>query len=145
MSAQLPKITVSTTKPCTRPKCDNDANSSCSRCGIAFYCSKDCQCCHWKIHKKTCAKLDRKSKQGTSTVIYTIGELLQNANLPATRIATLQAIICKICNKFAYGCTCIPNGSNRAQFMEFAADDILVMGSQEDFDNGTLYYTLTDN
>jgi hypothetical protein len=29
--------------------------------------------------------------------------------------------------------------------MEFAADDILVMGSQEDFDNGTLYYTLTDN
>ena len=34
--------------------CQRQANKTCSRCGIATYCSRDCQTTHWKVHKKTC-------------------------------------------------------------------------------------------
>jgi len=39
--------------------------SACSRCGLVFYCSKDCQRAHWKAnHKQHCiAKTDRKPQQ----------------------------------------------------------------------------------
>ena len=40
----------------------------CSRCQIAFYCTKDCQLAHWKTHKKHCTKPsfgDEEEKAGT--------------------------------------------------------------------------------
>ena len=34
--------------------------SSCSRCGLVKYCSRDCQRAHWKEHKPLCIpKADR--------------------------------------------------------------------------------------
>jgi hypothetical protein len=34
--------------------------SSCSRCGLVFYCGRDCQSAHWKKHKPLCIlKADR--------------------------------------------------------------------------------------
>ena len=29
---------------------------ACSRCQEVYYCSRDHQTAHWKIHKKTCGK-----------------------------------------------------------------------------------------
>ncbi|CAO3565365.1 unnamed protein product [Mortierella alpina] len=29
----------------------------CAKCKSAFYCSRDCQTSHWKVHKKACAAL----------------------------------------------------------------------------------------
>jgi hypothetical protein len=34
--------------------CQKLADKSCSRCGIAAYCSRDCQRLDWKAHKKSC-------------------------------------------------------------------------------------------
>ena len=28
--------------------------SSCARCGLVYYCGKDCQSAHWKEHKPLC-------------------------------------------------------------------------------------------
>ena len=33
------------------------ASKKCSNCKQAFYCSKDCQKAHFRIHKKECARL----------------------------------------------------------------------------------------
>ena len=35
------------------------AFKKCSRCKVAFYCSKDCQEAHWKTHKQVCKKASK--------------------------------------------------------------------------------------
>ena len=42
--------------------------SSCSRCGLVFYCGRDCQSAHWKKHKPLCIpKADRVPKSVDSS------------------------------------------------------------------------------
>ena len=37
---------------------DSSTNQHCSRCKIAFYCSRECQLEHWQnVHKKQCKYL----------------------------------------------------------------------------------------
>lgn len=51
--------------------CGKFAKQTCSRCGIATYCSKDCQAADWPNHKQICKKLSRKptaSKEGDQEV-----------------------------------------------------------------------------
>lgn len=37
-------------------QCGNRAECrACSQCQFVFYCSKDCQRRHWKVHKQTCS------------------------------------------------------------------------------------------
>ncbi len=40
--------------PCNAADCDRPSLKTCSRCGEARYCSKECQAKHWKIHKRVC-------------------------------------------------------------------------------------------
>ena len=40
------------------------ASSSCTRCGVAKYCNKDCQRTHWAYHKKMCPGLKEKKEKG---------------------------------------------------------------------------------
>lgn len=42
---------------CAFCKLKNIALSKCSRCKCTWYCSKECQRSHWKVHKKSCKSL----------------------------------------------------------------------------------------
>jgi hypothetical protein len=42
---------------CQLASCAKSGNFTCSRCGAATYCSKDCQKSHWRLHKKLCSKI----------------------------------------------------------------------------------------
>jgi len=43
---------------CVRPGCDKCSNlQACGACGVALYCSKDCQKKNWKAHKEICKKV----------------------------------------------------------------------------------------
>ncbi|CAG8802443.1 32719_t:CDS:1, partial [Racocetra persica] len=44
-----------------RSFCRNIGNKLCSNCRVIFYCSKECQKMHWKVHKNIC-KADIASK-----------------------------------------------------------------------------------
>ena len=35
-------------------KCGKEASKKCSRCGIEWYCSRECQVAAWKAHKNIC-------------------------------------------------------------------------------------------
>ena len=41
---------------CSNPKCQTLSTSlkKCTRCYKAYYCNRECQSQHWKIHKKEC-------------------------------------------------------------------------------------------
>jgi len=52
--------------------CGSLARSSCSRCGAARYCSRECQVAHYQAHKKVCVKskaAKTASGGGSSTVL----------------------------------------------------------------------------
>ena len=40
---------------CTQQNILEDKPSRCSRCKASFYCSRDCQVAHWKVHKQSCS------------------------------------------------------------------------------------------
>jgi hypothetical protein len=45
-------------------KCKKADNlMKCSACGVAYYCSRECQCADWKIHKKLCNHITKKAVQ----------------------------------------------------------------------------------
>jgi hypothetical protein len=44
-------------------------NRACSRCLLAWYCSRDCQAAHWKVHKKVCKK---DSSKETVNIAYNL-------------------------------------------------------------------------
>ena len=43
------------------PRCGNSCGQQgtkrCSKCQTVYYCSKECQKAHWKIHKKGCSEI----------------------------------------------------------------------------------------
>ena len=43
------------------PRCGNSCGQQgtkrCSKCQTVYYCSKECQKAHWKIHKKACSEI----------------------------------------------------------------------------------------
>ena len=47
--------------------CNSEATLACSKCRSTYYCNKNCQKSHWKVHKKTCmpplAKEDQPPKE----------------------------------------------------------------------------------
>ena len=43
-------------------ECGAPATQRCSRCKLAWYCSRDCQLRQWKKHKTLCAMFVEKSK-----------------------------------------------------------------------------------
>jgi hypothetical protein len=47
-------------KRCGNPECENQGlgYEKCGICKSVYYCSKECQHSHWKIHKKICKKDD---------------------------------------------------------------------------------------
>ena len=50
-------------RACANCERTNPKMSSCARCGLVFYCGKDCQGAHWKDHKLLCIpKADRVPK-----------------------------------------------------------------------------------
>ena len=42
------------TKPGYCAACYRPASSTCRRCGVSYYCGKNCQKSHWKYHKRFC-------------------------------------------------------------------------------------------
>lgn len=52
---QLPQY-VSMEQPllCALTTCTKSANKKCSKCRQAWYCSRECQTQHWKVHKACC-------------------------------------------------------------------------------------------
>jgi hypothetical protein len=45
-----------TLKQCAN--CENSCFDACSQCNKIYYCSKKCQINNWKLHKKTCGKIN---------------------------------------------------------------------------------------
>lgn len=43
-------------KTCTNPGCTRAGQYKCAGCGVAMYCSKECQVGHWNNHKMLCKK-----------------------------------------------------------------------------------------
>jgi hypothetical protein len=39
------------------PVCNKGAERKCSKCKRAWYCGRDCQVSHWKVHKKSCKEM----------------------------------------------------------------------------------------
>jgi len=39
---------------CAQCWCRENVTSKCKRCGLVFYCGKECQTKHWKTHKLVC-------------------------------------------------------------------------------------------
>jgi len=62
----------------------------CSKCNLAYYCSRDCQLAHWKIHKKNCVKPvwlaveDKTDKSETvkTKVVATTKDVPSDSKLP---------------------------------------------------------------
>ena len=46
---------------------------SCSRCGLVFYCSRDCQRAHWTDHKQTCIPKADRAPQHQKAVDVSLG------------------------------------------------------------------------
>ena len=61
---------VHTPLGCSNPWCVNlagesetlIASKSCSRCKVAWYCSRDCQTAHWEAHKRLCKQLRKQQE-----------------------------------------------------------------------------------
>mmetsp|Transcript_5760 Transcript_5760/g.8772 ORF Transcript_5760/g.8772 Transcript_5760/m.8772 type:complete len:523 (+) Transcript_5760:52-1620(+) len=45
---------------CACEKCFKMGEKKCSKCLVVYYCSRDCQVAHWKVHKKVCTSDDSK-------------------------------------------------------------------------------------
>ncbi|EMR72336.1 hypothetical protein MGN70_005386 [Eutypa lata] len=47
---------------CGKVKADTGCEPrKCARCELAWYCGKDCQKAHWKLHKPSCVSMDDRS------------------------------------------------------------------------------------
>jgi len=48
-------------------KCGKHATTRCGKCKIDWYCSRDCQAAHWKVHKEQCNALASRNAGSAST------------------------------------------------------------------------------
>ena len=56
-SKYLTRETTSSIKLCR--VCSKKSTKCCGKCGVAYYCSADCQKSHWKEHKKVCGVAEK--------------------------------------------------------------------------------------
>lgn len=55
-------------EPCGNPACSSYGSQKCSACGLASYCSQECQRLDWCAHKAWCKKHRGKKKKKPATV-----------------------------------------------------------------------------
>ncbi|KAJ7498530.1 hypothetical protein FB451DRAFT_1806 [Mycena latifolia] len=60
------KLTKDLCYNCNEPALDENPHRRCSRCGIARYCSPQCQRANWPVHRQTC--MDHKANLSTYAV-----------------------------------------------------------------------------
>ena len=65
------------------------ALQKCGRCKDAYYCSKECQVEHWKLHKKECPEMKHTGIQSTS--IFTGKDLEFNFDKRASNLVQYSA------------------------------------------------------
>ena len=106
------------------PRCGNSCGENavkiCSRCKNIYYCSKECQRVHWKIHKKSCKAIQTKqeaaSAQGGATdssnktisemtKMLTMMQLGRESMMPLGSESTIPAFHKEYQEKFPYDTT----------------------------------------
>jgi len=55
--------------------CGQTTHSQCVGCKTVYYCTRECQKAHWKLHKKECASLANKKDVNSGTANTTKGEM----------------------------------------------------------------------
>jgi hypothetical protein len=82
MSSTLPVIVTKACKVCS--KLEDKLGGNCKGCKQVYYCSKECQKSHWKVHKPICQN-NQKLKQ--QTLLQAGKEIELKADNPITRYA----------------------------------------------------------
>ena len=103
---QDPILVPPTGNPSIDEKCDYcekyfPTTKKCTRCGVARYCSKDCQAKHWPSHSKDC----KTSKASTSTdTLVNSSSKTAKPNPKCSFCANCSATLkkCKQCGKTQY-------------------------------------------
>ena len=68
---QVLLVEVLCTLGCSNPACVNfsgesevsTSNKACTGCKVVYYCSRECQVAHWKVHKTLCKQLQGRSEE----------------------------------------------------------------------------------
>ena len=68
---QVLLVEVPCTLGCSNPACVNvsgesevsTSNKACTGCKVVYYCSRECQVAHWKVHKTLCKQLQGQSEE----------------------------------------------------------------------------------
>ena len=68
---QVLLVEVPCTLGCSNPACVNvsgesevsTSNKACTGCKVVYYCSRECQVAHWKVHRTLCKQLQGQSEE----------------------------------------------------------------------------------